>query len=275
MIQKIATGPDAKARRNPTLAGIFYPAKAEELTALLAAFFNNTVTSVTSPKGILVPHAGLIYSGQTAACSYAKIDPSFDKTFVLIGTSHAGYETSVSTLIWDTPFGPVLPDLEFIEALPLPVDNTASAAQENSLEVQMPFIRSRFPQAKIVPVLIGDQSPAGAAKIAAAVLEAVTKTGREICVIASGDGSHYVPREQAEHDDLTVLAALKNLDTKAFYAVLRDIRPSMCGYGCIAAMAEICRGLGAREARVLLYTTSGDITGDDTEVVGYASMEVL
>ncbi|MDO5846095.1 MAG: AmmeMemoRadiSam system protein B, partial [Methanocorpusculum sp.] len=229
----------------------------------------------TNPRGILVPHAGLIYSGQTAACSYAKISPAAETTFVIIGTSHAGYETSVSTLIWDTPLGAVLPDTEFIEALPLQVDNAASRAQENSIEVQMPFIRYRFPQTKAVPILIGDQSPEGAARVAQAVLAAVKKTGRTITVIASGDGSHYVPREKAERDDLTVLAAVKNLDTAAFYAALRRLRPSMCGYGCIAAMAEIAAGLGAREARVLLYTTSGDVTGDDSSVVGYASMEAV
>ena len=139
----------------------------------------------------------------------------------------------------------------------------------------MPFIAYRFPQAKITAILMGDQSPQGAASVAAAVLCAVEKTGRNIIVVASGDGSHYVPAKKAETDDLTCLAALKNLDVNAFYDALYAIQPSMCGYGCLAATAEIGKALGASETRVLTYTTSGDASGDYESVVGYASAEVI
>ncbi len=140
----------------------------------------------------------------------------------------------------------------------------------------MPFIRHRFAHAKIVPVLIGDQSPGGAEEVAKAVLHAVRATGRQIIVIASGDGSHYVPRARAEHDDRAVLAAVSELDTAQFYRTLALLRPSMCGYGCIAAMVLISKALGATSARLLAYTTSGDIdAGNDARVVGYAAMEVI
>ena len=261
--------------RIPTLAGMFYPAQSEELKNLLTSFFDGTVTSVTNPKGILVPHAGFIYSGPAAAVSYAKIDSSFDGTFVIIGPSHAGYPTATADFAWETPLGTVYPDSEFIDALPLLKDELILREQENSLEVQMPFIVCRFPKARIVPILIEDQSPDGAKLVASAVLQAIAATGRNVIIVASSDGSHYVPRKTAESADLTVLASLKNLDVSAFYEKLYEIRPSMCGYGGVAAMAEICAGLGAKEARVLCYTTSGDATGSYDEVVGYAAMEVL
>ncbi|HJJ51790.1 MAG TPA: AmmeMemoRadiSam system protein B, partial [Methanocorpusculum sp.] len=199
----------------------------------------------------------------------------FDGTFVLIGTSHQGYTNSVSDIDWETPIGIVKADTEFAAAVNLPLDNTAFRRQENSLETQMPFIAYRFPQAKITAILMGDQSPQGAASVAAAVLCAVEKTGRNIIVVASGDGSHYVPAKKAETDDLTCLAALKNLDVNAFYDALYAIQPSMCGYGCLAATAEIGKALGASETRVLTYTTSGDASGDYESVVGYASAEVI
>jgi len=254
---------------------MFYPAEQKELTTLLTTCFSGTVTSVSNPKGILVPHAGYVYSGPAAAVSYSRIDPAFDGTFVLIGTNHQGYETATADFTWETPIGTVHSDSEFIEALPLPKDEKALNRQENSLEVQMPFLCYRFTNAKVVPVLIGDQSPKGAEMVSSAVLSAVKKTGRKIIVIASGDCSHYVPRKKAEKDDLTTLAAIKNLDVSAFYETLAEIQPSMCGYGCIAAMVNICKEEGAKEARLLTYTTSGDATGDYNEIVGYAAMEVI
>ncbi|HJJ47053.1 MAG TPA: AmmeMemoRadiSam system protein B [Methanocorpusculum sp.] len=264
-----------RSPRIPTLAGMFYPSQSRELKNLLASFFNGTVTSVTRPKGILVPHAGFIYSGHASAVSYAKIDPSFIGTFVIIGPSHSGHPTATADFAWETPIGTVYPDSEFIEELPLLKDEAILRDRENSLEVQMPFIAYRFPNAKIVPVLIGDQSVNGAKTVASAVLQAITSTGRNVIIIASSDGSHYVPRKVAECADLAVLAALKNLDVSAFYEKLKEIRPSMCGYGGVAAMAEICAGLDAKEARVLCYTTSGDATGCYDKVVGYAAMEML
>lgn len=273
MQQKISAEP--QKIRHPTLAGMFYPGSAADLHADLASFFNATVTSETNPKGILVPHAGYTYSGKTAACSYAKIPAGFDGTFIILGPSHQGLPTSTSDLIWETPIGKAYPDTDFIRALDLPLCSDCAEQQENSIEVQIPFLTHRFPDAKIVPILIGDQSPAGAKRVAEAVCSAIEETGTRPKIIASCDCSHYVSKEKAQTDDLTTLASLRTLDTKAFYHALLKYQPTMCGYGCIAAMADICSYLGAHEARVLLYTTSGDVTRDYDEVVGYCSMEVL
>ncbi|MDR0980700.1 MAG: AmmeMemoRadiSam system protein B [Methanocalculaceae archaeon] len=264
--------------RHADLAGMFYPGVAEELKALLDALFSSTVTSVTSPYGVLVPHAGYIYSGKCAACAYAKIPETFSGTFVVIGPSHAGCMTATADLIWETPLGPVLPDSRLAAALTaagIPNRPNLLRVQENSLEVQMPFIRYRFPQAKVLPVLLGDQSLSEVRRVAAALSQAVDAVDVDVVIIASGDGSHYVPAAVAERDDLTVLAAAAKLDVQAFYEKLIEIKPSMCGYGCIAVMMLVCKHLGAHEANVIMYQTSGDATGDSREVVGYAAMEVV
>lgn len=279
MIHKISAEPRASetVARIPTLAGMFYPSRADELKEMLASFFDATVTSVENPKGILVPHAGFVYSGKIAAISYARVAPEFDGTFIVIGTSHAGLTNTTTDLDWKTPLGTVSSDTELVAhiARALPLDNDAAREQENSLETQMPFIAYRFPKAKVAPILMGDQSLDGANDVAAAVISALNETKRHVIIIASGDGSHYVPAKKAETDDLTALAALKNLDVEKFYDALLKIQPSMCGYGCIASMAEITSYMGASSARVLMYGTSGDITGDMRSVVGYASMEMI
>lgn len=264
--------------RKATLAGMFYPGSAQELKKTLDAFFSSTVTSLSSPHGVLVPHAGYLYSGKTAACAYAKILEAFSGTFLLIGPSHAGCMTSTGDLCWETPLGPVQPDTHLIAAL-----NAAGIqsrpdlmrVQENSLELQMPFIRYRFPNAKVVPVLLGDQSSSAAAATADAVCRALDACPCEVILIASSDGSHYVPAKVAKRDDFAVLAAAAKLDVDVFYAALQDIRPSMCGYGCIAVLLAVGRHLGATTAKLIMYQTSGDATGDFREVVGYAAMEVI
>ena len=143
-----ATGTADAGCRHADLAGMFYPKEAEELKALLDALFSSTVTSVTSPCGVLVPHAGYIYSGRCAACAYAKIPETFSGTFVVIGPSHAGCMTATADLIWETPIGPVPPARAFVAALSesgIPNRPDLLRVQANSLEVQLPFIRSRFP----------------------------------------------------------------------------------------------------------------------------------
>ncbi|MCQ2357133.1 MAG: AmmeMemoRadiSam system protein B, partial [Methanocorpusculum sp.] len=224
-----AAGTTDAGCRHADLAGMFYPGDAEELRALLDALFASTVTSVISPYGVLVPHAGYIYSGRCAACAYAKIPETFSGTFVVIGPSHAGCMTATADLIWETPLGPVLPDESLAAALTaagIPNRPDLLRVQENSLEVQMPFIRYRFPQAKVVPVLLGDQSLSEVRRVAAALSQAVGAVNTDVVIIASGDGSHYVPAAVAERDDLTVLAAAAKLDVQAFYEKLIEVKPS-------------------------------------------------
>ncbi|HJJ99147.1 MAG TPA: AmmeMemoRadiSam system protein B, partial [Methanocorpusculum sp.] len=265
--------------RHADLAGMFYPEDAEELGALLDALFSSTVTSVTSPYGVLVPHAGYIYSGKCAACAYARVPETFSGIFVVIGPSHAGCMTATADLVWETPLGPVLPDESLVAALTAAgISNRPDLlrVQENSLEVQMPFIRYRFPQAKVVPILLGDQSLFEVCRVAVALSQAIgAVNAMDVVIVASGDGSHYVPAAVAERDDLMVLAAAAKLDVQAFYEKLTEVKPSMCGYGCIAVMMLASKQLGAREAKVIMYQTSGDAIGDSREVVGYAAMEVV
>ena len=264
--------------RPATLSGMFYPGSAQELKSTLDAFFSSTVTPVTSPYGVLVPHAGYLYSGKTAACAYAKIPETFSGTFIVIGPSHPGCMTATADLLWETPLGPVCSDTALIASLQecgIPNRPDLLRVQENSLEVQMPFIRYSFPNVRVAQVLLGDQSVSAVSAVADAVCLAIDLCSGEVVIIASGDGSHYVPRSVAEHDDLTVLAAAARLDTEKFYEAHAEIRPSMCGYGCIAALRLIGKHLGATEARMIMYQTSDDATGDRRDVVGYAAMEVV
>jgi AmmeMemoRadiSam system protein B len=255
------------------VAGIFYPGEPSHLEQLLEGYFRRGGDG-RDARGIVSPHAGYVYSGKTAARAFAAIPAAFEGTFLVIGPSHRGFLTCASAVPWETPLGMVETDTEFLDNLDIEVDEI-SHRDEHSLEVQMPFIKYRFPRARVVPVMMGDQDPASAEQLAGKIGEAVHRTGRDVRIVASSDFSHYVPEAVARKDDLAAIAALADLDTAGFYRKVRDLGVSACGYGPIAAMVQAAKILGATRAELLEYTTSGDVTGDRDQVVGYAAIAVM
>ncbi|RQD83998.1 MAG: AmmeMemoRadiSam system protein B [Methanocalculus sp. MSAO_Arc2] len=259
--------------RMSTMAGMFYPAEPGHLEQVLEMFFQKPADRL-HPLGIVVPHAGYPYSGSVAARGYSCIDPGFSGTFIVIGPSHRGYRTCVSTLPWETPLGIITNDERLSLALELPVDEEAHQDNENSLETQMPFIKYRFPRARITPILMGDQSPAEAERLSGLILSALQKTKKEAIIVASSDFSHYVPQREAEKLDAAAIEPVLSLDSDEFYRRITRLGISACGYGPIAAMIRAAADLGAEKGVLLTYMTSGDVTGD-RDVVGYAAIAVV
>ena len=259
--------------RSCAVCGMFYPRDSAHLTQILEGFFSRTAPGEPA-LGIVSPHAGYIYSGQIAAYAFSRIDPGFSGTFVVIGPSHHGYLTSASAIPWETPLGLVEIDAEFIDALDIPVDEP-SHEEEHSIEVQLPFIRHRFPRARVVPIMMGEQDPAHAAAVAEKIVAAQRLTKKEIRVVASSDFSHYVPEAQAKTGDLYAIEPLARLDIKEFYRRIREKRVTACGYGPISAMVAVCQCMGAGRGELIRYATSGDVTGDRDQVVGYAAIAVM
>jgi AmmeMemoRadiSam system protein B len=252
---------------------MFYPRDPSHLGQLLGGFFSKTGTGEKA-SGVVSPHAGYIYSGQIAAHAFSSISPDFSGTFIVIGPSHHGHLTSVSSIPWETPLGIVDVDTEFIEALDIVIDEP-SQKEEHSIEVQMPFIKYRFPRSHVVPIMMGAQDPAHVAAVAEKIGAAHRLTKRDIRLIASSDFSHYVPEAQAKDGDLYAIEALTRLDVNEFNRRIREKRVTACGYGPISVMASVCKSMGAREGQLIRYGTSGDVTGDRNEVVGYAAFAVI
>jgi hypothetical protein len=252
---------------------MFYPREPSHLEQLLEKFFSTTRPE-GNPAGIVSPHAGYVYSGQVAAHAFGAIPPGFSGTFVVIGPSHRGYINCVSEMSWETPLGVIDTDTEFVRALDIETDEL-SHRDEHSLEVQMPLIKYRFPRARIAPVMMGQQDYTSAMRLAEKIYNAIRQTKRDVRIVASSDFSHYVPAEKAKADDPWAIEPLKTLDTQEFYRRVAERRVTACGYGPIAAMVSTCAKLGAKAAKLIRYATSGDVTGDNREVVGYASIAVI
>jgi len=259
--------------RTCAVAGMFYPREPSHLEQLLEKFFSTTHPD-GNPVGIVSPHAGYVYSGQVAAVAFGAIPPGFSGTFVVIGPSHRGYINCVSEVPWETPLGVVDTDTEFVHSLDIEVDEL-SHRDEHSIEVQIPFIKYRFPRARIAPVMMGQQDYPSAVMLAEKIGAAIRSTGRDVRIVASSDFSHYVPEQKAKAEDHYAIEPLRTLNTKEFYRRIAEKRVTACGYGPIAAMVMASARLGAKAARLLRYATSGDVTGDTREVVGYAAIAVI
>ncbi|MFA4877570.1 MAG: AmmeMemoRadiSam system protein B [Methanoregula sp.] len=259
--------------RTCAVAGMFYPRDPSHLEQLLETFFRETRPD-GNPIGIVSPHAGYVYSGQVAARAFGTIDPDFSGTFVIIGPSHRGYLSCVSEVPWETPLGVVDTDAEFVRALDIETDEF-SQKDEHSIEVQVPFVKYRFPRARIAPVMMGQQDYSSAIRLGERIVSAIHGTKRDVRIVASSDFSHYVPDAKAKTDDRYAIDALASLDTQEFYRRIGERGVTACGYGPIVAMVSACRRLGATTGRLIQYATSGDVTGDNKAVVGYAAIAVM
>ena len=261
--------------RRPAVAGSFYPRQPEELKEELEAAFSGASGSDPLPiLGAVVPHAGYIYSGAVAAEVYARLPQR--ETFVLIGPNHRGLglPVALSRDSWVTPLGTVECDHELADALVgsiIEVDESAHL-HEHSLEVQIPFLQYRFSGFKILAIAMGLQDEETAMEVGEAVGEAAERLNRDCTVIASSDLTHYEPQEEARRKDARVIEAILRMDIPSIYRTVYGLNLTACGYGPISATITASRILGATTGKLLRYSTSGDVIGDFSQVVGYGAI---
>ena len=266
--------------RPAAVAGAWYPgtrgALAREVDAYLDGASAGPRGSITA---LIAPHAGIMFSGPVAAFSYkAAARESYD-VVVLAGPSHFVPFEGVALYpdgAFDSPFGPAPVDTDIagklaaspgIHAMP------AAHAREHSLEMQLPFVRRLLPEARIVPLLMGFQSREAIEQLAAALSAALR--GRRALIVASTDLSHYFDARTAAELDARVQDRVAAFDPEGLLALAAEYpeqergRFVGCGIGPAISVMMAARALGARDARVLKYAHSGEVSGDYDGVVGY------
>ncbi|WP_321417394.1 MEMO1 family protein [uncultured Methanomethylovorans sp.] len=262
--------------RQAIVAGKFYPADSTALKKELDNCFSDIVIDAKSGiKGTIVPHAGYVYSGRVAAHSYAVLPPA--DTYIILGPNHTGYGSPIalSTDSWLTPLGKVEVDKELKEGIAGSIIDQDELAHrfEHSIEVQIPFLQYRFKHDfKIFPICMGMQDEEIAIEVGTEIARAIMDTGRKAVIIASSDFTHYQPARVAESNDKYLIKSILNMNVHEFYNRLYEKDISACGFGPIAATITAARELGASRADLLKYATSGEVTGDNSGVVGYASL---
>jgi len=263
--------------RQTTVAGQFYPQNPKSLKKELSRCFKDVAISEQPILGVVVPHAGYVYSGGVAAHSYARL-PKAD-TYVLFGPNHTGYGSAValSQDSWTTPLGVVETDREIGNHLAGTIIDFDELAHhfEHSIEVQIPFLQHRFgSDFEILPICMGLQDEETATEVGKEVALAAKATGKKVVFIASSDFTHYQPDPVARDQDSYLIEPILDMDIPEFYRRKEEKNISACGFGPIAAMLTATKEFGATKASLIKYATSGDVSGDLSAVVGYAAIAV-
>jgi len=275
--------------RRPCQAGAYYEGNAESLKRQIESCFLNKLGPGEIPEvakaglreviGLVCPHAGYMFSGPVAAHAYHKLalDGKPD-TVVIFGPNHTGYGSALAVMnegVWRTPLGDVDVDSETAnrivhESRIVDVDDSAHRL-EHSIEVQLPFIQYLYgSELKIVPICFLMQDLSSAREVGQSVAKVLG--GKNAVVIASSDMTHYEQQERATEKDKLALEAVEALNEAKFFSTVETQHISTCGYGPIIALMTAAKFLGAKEAKLLCYKTSGDVIGDYSSVVGYAAV---
>ena len=278
--------------RAPAVSGIFYPSDPFELRKAIEQSFLDTNfgpgTIAPAHKhskiyGIVSPHAGYAYSGGVAANGYQQIFSMDHETIIITGPNHYGIGSGVATMretLWKTPMGDVEVNTEFVNRISrdsvIDVDDF-SHSRDHCLEVQLPFLQfiKQNDNFRIVPIILMWQDIDTAKDVGKIISQAIKSEGTKALVIASSDFTHYEPNEEAHRKDRELINAILSLDVSLFYEILERFQISACGYGAIASAMITVKELGATRGELLRYATSGDVTGDTSSVVGYASIIFL
>jgi AmmeMemoRadiSam system protein B len=265
--------------RPPAVAGRFYPSDPRELARQVDDFIGGA-TGKTPALGCLVPHAGYMYSGHVAGAVYAALDPP--ARCILMGPRHylQGQPLAVLTAgSFSTPLGKAQIDVplvaELARACPLLREDAVAHAREHSLEVQLPFLQRIVGDGlRFAPVVLATDRYGVMEDLGQAVAEAVRSQDEPVLVIASSDMNHYESEEITRVKDERAIARVLALDPRGLYDTVRNEGITMCGYAATVAMLVAMRELGAKDAKLIRYATSGDVSGDRDQVVGYAGIVI-
>lgn len=263
--------------RPAQVAGYFYPSNPDKLKNDIGLLLD-----VTKPKekferifGIVAPHAGYVYSGKTAAHAYNILVGKKYKSVVVISPSHSEHFPGISIFegdAYETPLGILKVDKEFREKL-LTDDGVIFKGyeghrREHALEVQLPFLQTVLQDFKIVPVVMGDQSKRNVDTLAKKLAEV---SDDETLIVASSDLSHFYSKSQADKLDSVVEKRVREFDFESLQMDLDTHVCEACGGGPIVALMKAANLKNIAHSMVLYRCDSGDVTGDNSEVVGYLS----
>jgi AmmeMemoRadiSam system protein B len=288
--------------RKPAVAGQFYAGNEENLKQTIEECFLDDRGPKSLPqigsgnkniKGLVVPHAGYIYSGAIAAHSYNRLSENgFADTFIILGPNHTGMGSGVSVMTegsWLTPLGKV-PINETLgkQLWKNIIDKDENAhLYEHSIEVQLPFLQyiAKDKQFNFVPICMAMQDYQTSDEVGKIIAETVKNSNEKIVIIASTDFSHagfnYMSMpaegmrvdEYAQKQDNFAIDQILKMDPNGLIDTVHKNNISMCGYGPVATMLTASKILGANKAELLKYGTSYEVH-PSTSCVGYGALAV-
>lgn len=274
--------------RTAAVAGSWYPNDPATLTRLIDEMLAAARPVDGVPIGLIVPHAGYVYSGPTAALAFRQVQEAGYDVAVIIASDHRP-PVSEPISLWaeggfETPLGVVPVDVELAQALmaaePRITFDPATHEEEHTIEIELPFLQRVCPNCTIVPILMGQDDEETVQALAAALLAVLHNDSRRVVIIASSDLSHYPKYEDALAADGATLGAIETFDParvretlmKTMLKGIPNLVTCACSDGPILVTMHVAKGLGADTATVLGYANSAETSGDRSQVVGYGAV---
>jgi AmmeMemoRadiSam system protein B len=264
--------------RPPAVAGRFYPSDPQELTRQIKEY-SSAATKKIRALGCVVPHAGYMYSGHVAGAVYASLE--IPARVILIGPRHYPHGQPMAILTegsFETPFGQAQIDSalarELARACPLLREDAEAHQREHSLETQLPFLQKLAENFRFVPVVLATDRFSAMEELGRAIAQVARAQSDPVLVIASSDMNHYESDAITRVKDERAIGHVLALDPRGLYDAVRGEGISMCGYAATVAALVATNELGAKNAKLIRYATSGDVTGERDEVVGYAGIVI-
>lgn len=264
--------------RLPAVAGRFYPSNPAELTSLANKFAKREPGNAPAHvRACLVPHAGYVYSGHVAGAVFARV--ALPKKILILGVRHFPRGAPVAILskgAWRTPLGDAEIDALLAETLrgacPLLQEDRVAHSGEHSLEVQLPFLQVLAPGFTFVPVALGTLRFEDLVSVGEAVARVLAAQTEDVLLLTTSDLNHYEDDATTRRKDRKAIDQLLAMDARGLYDTCRREEISMCGLGPSVAMLTALREMGRKNAELVKYATSADVSGDYDAVVGYAGM---
>jgi MEMO1 family protein len=266
--------------REPAVAGQFYDANPKKLRENIQSFFSPN-ESLLDAKGILVPHAGYMYSGAIAGAVYSAV--RLPSRFIILGPNHTGRGVALSLYPkgqWRTPLGLAGIDEELhrrvAQECSLLVEDQAAHVREHALEVQLPFLQTALNESPgFVAICVGTADYSALEALGHALARVVQSIAEPVLLIVSSDMSHYEPADIAAAQDGLAIEKMLAIDPQGLYRTILEKDVSMCGFAPAVSLLTACRDLGASEGKLIRYANSGDVSGDQEHVVGYAGIALI
>lgn len=266
--------------RQPAVAGQFYPSSEKSLKKQINEFIKENITKQDA-IACMLPHAGYIYSGRVAVETVSGIN--IKDTVVLLGPNHTGCGKKFSIMCqgsWQTPLGNIKINAELakkiLHASDILEDDSLAHLHEHSLEVELPILQYFKNDFNIVPITILSNETSVLKKLGIDIANAMQNANlnNSTMIIASSDMTHYEPEKIAFDKDNAAIKAILELNEDKLTEKVRGLNITMCGYAPVVAMIAAAKTLGAKNAKLIKYQTSAEVTGDKSSVVGYAGIVI-
>lgn len=272
--------------RPSPIAGTWYEGDPVRLARAVDAYLDAARLPALDGEivAVIAPHAGHRYSGPVAGYAFAALR---GRTFERVAVVSPFHNFDVHPLLvaahsaYSTPLGEIAVDKESLLELDVILKSELGFGltpiardREHSLEIELPFLQRALTGGfSLIPVMIRGQEPAVARGLGLALAQVLKD--KNALLVASTDLSHFYDQQTANRLDAEMLKRFESFQPEKIFEAERTGKGFACGHAAVAAVLHAARELGADRVQVLHYATSGDVTGDFSQVVGYGAAVVL